>query len=62
MEEKRVSVKKKKELSRREPIDFKDPRNKQSVCGMMGCHEPIVPGTSLCDIHYSALAQELLEG
>ena len=51
MTEKRITAKEKKEASRRDPIDFSDPKNKPQVCNMFGCHEKVEPGYVLCKTH-----------
>lgn len=51
MTEKRITAKMKKEASRREPIDFNDPKNKPQVCNMFGCHERVELGYVLCKTH-----------
>lgn len=51
MPEKRITAKAKKEASRREPIDFSDPKNKPQVCNMFGCYKKVEPGYIVCEEH-----------
>jgi len=56
MTEKRITAKEKKEASRRDPIDFSDPKNKPQVCNMFGCREKVENRSGLCKTHFYAKA------